>query len=64
MGLELRQAWFLNGVLFNSEVWIGTTEKDLDDLSVIDHKILRLITGSPAKIPTQMLYLETATLPV
>ena len=64
MGLELRQAWFLNGVLFNSEVWIGTTEKDLDDISVIDHKILRLITGSQAKAPTQMLYLETSTLPV
>ena len=28
------------------------------------HKILRLITGSQAKVPIEMLYLETAQLPL
>jgi hypothetical protein len=59
MGLELRHAWFLNGVLFNSEVWTGISENDLNDLAVIDHKILRLITGAQSKVNTEMLYLET-----
>ena len=61
-GIELRHAWFLNGCLFNSEVWSGFTEQDLHDLEVIDHQILRLITGSHQKAPVEMLYLETAEL--
>ena len=50
--------------MFNSEVWSGFTDNDLDDLEVIDHSIIRLITGAQAKVPVEMLYLETALLPV
>ena len=64
MGLALRQAWFLNGCLFNSEVWIGFSDSDLECLEIIDHKILRLITGAQAKVPIEMLYLETACIEV
>jgi hypothetical protein len=64
IGLTLRQAWFLNGSVFNSEVWSGFIDNDLDDLEVIDHSIIRLITGAQAKVPVEMLYLETALLPV
>ena len=63
-GLALRKAWFLNGCLFNSEVWIGFSPQDLHDLEVLDHKILRLIIGAQAKAPTEMLYLETSQLPI
>ena len=28
IGLELRQAWFLNGILYNSEIWQKLTEKN------------------------------------
>ena len=31
LGLILRKAWFLNGCLFNSEVWTGFTENDMSD---------------------------------
>ena len=62
IGLILRNTWFLNGCLFNSEAWTGFTGKDLSDLD--DHKILRLITGSEAKAPNEMLYLETAQLAI
>ena len=55
IGLILRMAWFLNGCLFNSEVWTGFTDIDLSDLEVIDHKFLRLITGSQAKAPKERL---------
>ena len=64
IGLVLRQAWFLIGCFLNSEVWSGYSDRDLKDLKVIGHNILRLITGAQAKVPSEMLYLETAQLPI
>jgi hypothetical protein len=64
IGLELRSAWFINGCFFNSEVWSGFSDNDLKDLEIIDHKIMRLIIGAQAKVPTEMLYLETAQLEI
>ena len=46
IGLVLRQAWFLNGSLFNSEVWTGISDADIKELEIIDHNIVRQITGS------------------
>ena len=63
-GMILRSAWFLNGCLFNSEVSTGYLPQDLHALEVIDHQIMRLITGAQAKAPTEMLYLETAKFPL
>ena len=40
------------------------SDQDIHALDVIDHQILRLITGAQAKSPVEMLYLETAELPV
>ena len=54
----------MNGCLFNSEVWSGYTKSDLHDLVLIDHQILRLITGSQSKVPVEMLYLETSQVPI
>lgn len=54
----------MTGCLFNSEVWLGYSQQDLHDLEVIDHKILRLIIGAQAKVPSEMLYLETGELPI
>ena len=31
---------------------------------MIDHQILQAITGAPAKVPTEMLYLETAQITI
>ena len=62
IGLELRQAWLINGVLYNSEIWQQLTEKDKLDLNKIDHILLRSILGSHAKAPVEQLYLETASL--
>ena len=64
IGLDLRKSWFLNSCLFNSEVWSGLSETNLKDLNIIDHKILQVITGAQAKVPTEMLYLETSQLPL
>ena len=38
--------------------------QDLHDLEVIDNQILRIITGAQQKTPTEMLFLETAELPI
>jgi hypothetical protein len=44
MGLELRQALWINGILHNSEVWQELNEKDKKELNKIYHHILKLIT--------------------
>ena len=64
IGLALRDAWFLNGILFNSEVWSSYEEKHVEELMVIDNMILRTITGAQAKVPVEALYLETAALSI
>ena len=64
VGLELRHAMFLNGMLYNSETWTGLSLKDIKELEVIDHKILRVITGAHAKAPSEMLYLETGEMEI
>jgi hypothetical protein len=40
IGLALREAWFVNGILFNSEVWGSYSEKHVEELMIIDHMIL------------------------
>ena len=64
VGLHLRQALFINGVLFNSEIWHGVKPTDIDLLSVVDNQILRYICGAHAKTPTEFLFLETGSLPL
>ena len=64
IGLELRQALWINGILHNSEVWQELTEEDKKQLNKIDHAILKQIVGSHSKAPTEQLYLETSTLSV
>ena len=63
-GIAIRQVWFINGRLIKSEVWLAFSPQDLHDLEVIDHKIIRLILGAQKKVPVEMLYLETAELPM
>ena len=62
IGLELRQAWLVNGILYNSEVWQEITESDKFNLNKMDHILLRSIIGAHSKVPVEQLYLETASL--
>ena len=64
IGLALRDAWFLNGILFNSEVWGSYAEKNVEELMIIDNMILRTVVGAQAKVPVETLYLETSTLSI
>ena len=64
IGLELRQAWLINGVLFNSEVWHSVADSDIAHFVEIDKYLLRGLVQSHAKVPIEHLYLETAAIPI
>jgi hypothetical protein len=64
VGIILREAMFINGTLYNSEAWHGVTKSHTEQLSKVDHQLLRSILSAHSKIPTEFLYLETGVLPV
>ena len=51
IGLMLRDAMFVNGVLFNSEAWHAISSNHIEELEVIDCQLLRHIVGVHAKAP-------------
>ena len=64
IGLMLRDAMFVNGILCNSEAWHSISNKNIADLEIMDRMLLRYITNSYAKVQTEFLYLETGTTPL
>ena len=64
IGLKLRQAMLINGILFNSEAWHSVSETELRILEVIDEHLLRALVKGHAKTPLEFLYLETGSIPI
>ena len=64
IGLLLRQAWLVNGCLYNSEVWHSLTKKDIYELEKVDQCLLRSLVNAHAKTPLEHLYLEMSVLPI
>ena len=64
IGLMLRDAMFVNGVLFNSEAWSSINQKHIEEIETMDRTLMKFIEGAHAKTPSEMLYLETATIPL
>ena len=64
MGLKLRQAMFINGILFNSEVWHGVTDDHVRALEKVDEHLLRSLLQCHAKTPLEFLFLETGSVPI
>ena len=62
VGLMLRDAMFVNGVLTNSEAWHSITKKNIEDLEVMDRSLIRYIIGAHAKTQNEFLYLEIGAL--
>ena len=62
--LMLRDAMFVNGILTNSEAWHSISEKNIEDLEVMDCMLLCFILGAHSKIQTEFLYLETGATPL
>ena len=64
IGLHLRQAMLLNGMLYNSEVWHSITEQEIRLLETVDEHLLRSMVKGHSKTPLEFLYLETGALPI
>ena len=64
IGLMLRQAMLLNGVLFNSEAWHAISENEIKLLEAVDEHLLRSLVGGHAKTPLEFLYLEAGAIPI
>ena len=64
MGLKLREAMLLNGVLYNSEAWHSTTKEDIHALEVVDECLLRSLLENHPKCPIEFLYLETGSISI
>ena len=60
----LRDAMFVNGVLFNSEAWSSINQKQIEEFETIDRTLMKFIVGAQVKTPSELLYLETATIPL
>ena len=64
IGLQLRQAMFLTGLLCNSEAWHSVTQEDVTEMEKLDESLLIFLLGSHAKSPLEMLYLESGATPI
>ena len=64
IGLILRQAMLLNGILYNSEAWHNIKEKEIWRLEEVDEHLLRALVHGHAKTPLEFLYLETGSIPI
>ena len=55
---------FVNGVLYNSEVWQGLNTTDIAMFDHVDRQLLKVICAGHAKTASEFLYLETSALPL
>ena len=54
----------VNGVLFNTEVWYGLTQYNVEELEDVDKNLLRRILDTPISTPIESLYLEMGCIPL
>ena len=64
MGLHLRQAMLINGMLYNSEAWHCLTDAQVNQLQLVDNQLLRKILNAHSKTSNAFLHLETGTMPL
>ena len=64
MGLKLRQAKLINGILYNREAWQNISEDEYKQIEEVDNSFLRRLLNAHSKTSTAFLALETGTLPI
>ena len=64
IGLKLRQAMLLNGILYNSEAWHSLSETEVRIFETVDEHLLRSLVKGHAKTPLEFLYLEAGATPI
>ena len=55
---------FINGILYNSEVWYGLSRAEVSDLEHLDRNLLPTILKTPVSSPIEALYLELFEQPI
>ena len=53
IGLKLRQAMLLNGILYNSEAWHALSETEIKILETVDEHLLRSLVKGHSKTPIE-----------
>ena len=61
---SLREAMLVNGLLTNSEVWYGLTDKEVTKLEEVDRLFLRQVFQVASTCPIEALYLEMGCVPI
>ena len=64
MGLKLREAMFVNGVLYSSEAWSSISEAEFRLLERCDERLLRAMVGGHSKAALEFIYMETGAWPL
>ena len=64
IALLLRESLFINGILYNAEVWYGLSRTDIKKLEDLDRHLLRRILKAPISTPKEALYLELGIMPI
>ena len=64
VAIKLREAMLINGMLTNTEVTHGLTDKIIEDLERVDEFFIRQILKAHSKTPIESLYLETGVIPI
>ena len=57
IGLELQQAWLINGTLFNSEVWHSVNDSDIAHFVAINQYLIRGLVKAHEKTRLEHIYL-------
>ena len=60
----LREAVFVNGLLFNVEVNYGLTKEDINRLELLDRVLLKKIFGCHSRTASELLFLEPGCVPL
>ena len=64
IAVTLRNAFLINGILTNSEVWYGLSKSDINKLENVDKLFLRKLFEVPTSCPTEAMYLELGCIPL
>ena len=64
MAVLFRQSMLLNGILCNSEVLYGLTKTHIETLESVDKFYWKKVFQCPVSTPTEVLFLETNTIPI
>ena len=64
IGLHLRQAMLLIGMLYKSEAWHAISEEEIRMLETVDEHLLRSLVNGHSKTSLEFLYLEAGAMPI